>query len=162
MFFQCPCRLWILNEKNRRPGRAGLWHAPTTLVSGYRASGPRNGSIDNPFPVVSVEINDPNDVGARRRQARPGRPKGRKFKSRCPASGIHPPHPSESENRLFALHQQARDSWPATRDKKACIFRCRPFLLTGSSLSSRTVSSRVLSAYKGLTAVFGMGTGGSP
>ena len=55
-----------------RPGRACLRHAPTTLVSGYRASGPRNGSIDNPVPVVSVEINDPNDVGARRRQARPG------------------------------------------------------------------------------------------
>ena len=34
--------------------------------------------------------------------------------------------------------------------------------LTGSSLSSRSVSTRVLSAYKGLTTVFGMGTGGSP
>jgi hypothetical protein len=33
---------------------------------------------------------------------------------------------------------------------------------TGSYLSSQAVSSQVLSAYKGLTAVFGMGTGGTP
>ena len=34
--------------------------------------------------------------------------------------------------------------------------------LTGNYLSSQAVSSQVLSAYKGLTTVFGMGTGGSP
>ena len=33
---------------------------------------------------------------------------------------------------------------------------------SGSDLSSRTVSSQVLSALKGLTSVFGMGTGGTP
>ena len=33
---------------------------------------------------------------------------------------------------------------------------------SGSDLSSRAVSSQVLSALKGLTAVFGMGTGGTP
>ena len=32
---------------------------------------------------------------------------------------------------------------------------------TGSYLSSRAVASQVLSAYKGLTSVFGMGTGGT-
>ena len=32
----------------------------------------------------------------------------------------------------------------------------------GGYLSSRAVSSQVLSAYEGLTAVFGMGTGGTP
>ena len=37
------------------------------------------------------------------------------------------------------------------------------FLLpTGSYLSSRAASSQVLSTYKGLTSVFGMGTGGPP
>ena len=87
--------------KNPRPGRAGLGHAPTTLVSGYRASGPRNGSIDNPVPVVSVEINDPNDVGARRRQARPGRPKDRKFKSRCPRIW----YLSTADIKKFRIHQ---------------------------------------------------------
>ena len=36
------------------------------------------------------------------------------------------------------------------------------FFLTGSYLSSQAASSQVLSTYKGLTTVFGMGTGGSP
>ena len=35
-------------------------------------------------------------------------------------------------------------------------------LLTGNYLSSQAVSNQVLSAYVGLTTVFGMGTGGSP
>ena len=57
----------------------------------------------------------------------------------------------------------ATGSFAAPRQRGCCSSRATtPFLLTGSSLSSRTVSSRVLSAYKGLTAVFGMGTGGSP
>ena len=34
--------------------------------------------------------------------------------------------------------------------------------LTGNYLSSQDVSIQVLSAYKGLTTVFGMGTGGTP
>ena len=51
--------------------------------------------------------------------------------------------------------------YPPLTQKNSASIRCGIFL-TGSSLSSRTVSSRVLSAYKGLTAVFGMGTGGSP
>ena len=36
------------------------------------------------------------------------------------------------------------------------------FVPTGSYLSSRAASSQVLSTYKGLTSVFGMGTGGPP
>ena len=36
------------------------------------------------------------------------------------------------------------------------------FVSTGSYLSSRAASSQVLSTYKGLTSVFGMGTGGPP
>jgi hypothetical protein len=36
------------------------------------------------------------------------------------------------------------------------------FASTGNYLSSQAVSSQVLSAYRGLTAVFGMGTGGTP
>ena len=35
-------------------------------------------------------------------------------------------------------------------------------LESGGDLSSRAVSSQVLSALKGLTSVFGMGTGGTP
>ena len=38
------------------------------------------------------------------------------------------------------------------------LFRLDP----GGYLSSRAVSSQVLSAYEGLTSVFGMGTGGAP
>jgi len=36
------------------------------------------------------------------------------------------------------------------------------FCLTSNYLSSQAVSSQVLSTYKGLTTVFGMGTGGTP
>ena len=36
------------------------------------------------------------------------------------------------------------------------------YMESGSDLSSRAVSSQVLSALKGLTSVFGMGTGGTP
>ena len=36
------------------------------------------------------------------------------------------------------------------------------FFLTSNYLSSQAVSNQVLSTYKGLTTVFGMGTGGAP
>ena len=42
--------------------------------------------------------------------------------------------------------------------RKLCIFKIE----SGSYLPSRAVSSQVLSAYKGLTSVFEMRTGGSP
>ena len=45
--------------------------------------------------------------------------------------------------------------------KEAPRLRCF-YMESGSDLSSRAVSSQVLSALKGLTAVFGMGTGGTP
>ena len=41
-------------------------------------------------------------------------------------------------------------------------FGCCFCVVSGGYLSFRAVSSQVLSAYKGLTSVFGMGTGGSP
>ncbi len=41
-------------------------------------------------------------------------------------------------------------------------FGLLPFLMSGSHLSSRVVSNKVLSADQGLTVVFGMGTGISP
>ena len=47
------------------------------------------------------------------------------------------------------------------RKEEAPRLRCF-YMESGSDLSSRAVSSQVLSALKGLTAVFGMGTGGTP
>ena len=47
-------------------------------------------------------------------------------------------------------------------EKKNHTFWHGSFFLTGSYLSSQAASSQVLSTYKGLTTVFGMGTGGSP
>ena len=41
-------------------------------------------------------------------------------------------------------------------------FGCCFCVVSGGYLSFRAVSSQVLSAYKGLTSVFGMGTGGTP
>ena len=47
--------------------------------------------------------------------------------------------------------------------KKSTRFHgCFSFCLTGNYLFSQAASSQVLSAYVGLTAVFGMGTGGTP
>ena len=52
---------------------------------------------------------------------------------------------------------------PALNTKrKATFFRTSLYLDSGNYLSSRAVSSQVLSALKGLTSVFGMGTGGTP
>ena len=48
--------------------------------------------------------------------------------------------------------------WP----NKTALTIVSAVLLTGSYLSSQAVSNQVLSAYVGLTTVFGMGTGGSP
>ena len=41
------------------------------------------------------------------------------------------------------------------------LFRPKAEILTGEYLSSRGVATQVLSAYECLTAVFGMGTGGT-
>ena len=48
-----------------------------------------------------------------------------------------------------------------TKRQRHMTWRCL-LLDPGGYLSSRAVSSQVLSAYEGLTAVFGMGTGGTP
>ena len=48
------------------------------------------------------------------------------------------------------------------RTKRKTALRLQCCFLTGSYLSSQAASSQVLSTYKGLTTVFGMGTGGSP
>ena len=47
------------------------------------------------------------------------------------------------------------------KDKEASILRSMPLWGPGGCLSSRAVSSQVLSVYVSLTSVFGMGTGGT-
>ena len=51
-------------------------------------------------------------------------------------------------------------SYSVQKKKKQLL--ASSFFVTGNVLSSRAVSSQVLSALKGLTSVFGMRTGGSP
>ena len=51
---------------------------------------------------------------------------------------------------------------PFLVNKKETYHKVCFFFSTGSYLSSRAASSQVLSTYKGLTSVFGMGTGGPP
>ena len=60
----------------------------------------------------------------------------------------------EASSQLGYFHISKRKS---TRFH-GCFFFC----LTGNYLSSQAASSQVLSAYVGLTAVFGLGTGGTP
>ena len=50
---------------------------------------------------------------------------------------------------------------PFLRTQKRSAFDA-PQMGSGGDLCSRAVSSQVLSALKGLTSVFGMGTGGTP
>lgn len=56
----------------RRPGRAGLWHAPTPLVPEVGDMGQENGFFDNPVSVIFHWSADPNAVGDCRRRALPG------------------------------------------------------------------------------------------
>ena len=70
--------------------------------------------------------------------------------SSCPvASQLGGSRPGKIENNRMAK-------------KKNSPFGLFFSLVSGSYLSSRAVASQVLSAYKGLTSVFGMGTGGTP
>ena len=46
--------------------------------------------------------------------------------------------------------------------QKSTVHIVQCFFLTSDYLSSRNVSIQVLSAFEGLTTVFGMGTGGTP
>ena len=66
--------------------------------------------------------------------------------------------PHHSQNDGCSRHAYLRS---ITAKKEAPRLRCF-YMESGSDLSSRAVSSQVLSALKGLTAVFGMGTGGTP
>ena len=52
-------------------------------------------------------------------------------------------------------------SAPRNNKIRASLLRCSK-MESSDDLSSRAVSSQVLSALKGLTSVFGMGTGGTP
>ena len=68
----------------------------------------------------------------------------------CPVAGqLGGSRPGKIENNRMAK-------------KKNSPFGLFFSLVSGSYLSSRAVASQVLSAYKGLTSVFGMGTGGTP
>ena len=78
-------------------------------------------------------------------------------------------HPAQRALSSCPVAGQLGDSWPGKRSKyqiaqkqtaRFCVLLA--FVVSGSYLSSRAVSSQVLSAYKGLTSVFGMGTGGTP
>jgi len=59
--------------KNRRPGWACLWPAPTALGSDVGYNGHRNGFFDDPVSLIFCCISDPNVVGAAPREAHPGR-----------------------------------------------------------------------------------------
>ena len=56
-----------------------------------------------------------------------------------------------AKNIFFLKRKQRKKTYTSV-----CLF------LTGNFLSSQGASTQVLSAFKGLTTVFGMGTGGTP
>ena len=65
-----------------------------------------------------------------------------------------------TQSNLFTRYVLLTQKEYIEKEKQHCI--CSAVFLTGSYLSSQAASSQVLSTYKGLTTVFGMGTGGSP
>ena len=60
--------------ENRRPGRAGLWLAPTALGSEVGYNGPGNGMFDTSVSGIFCWTADTNGVGAPRREALPWPP----------------------------------------------------------------------------------------
>ena len=82
--------------------RAGSWEYTKPLGREGRAWGPplqRQGRtageqcvlpvLRGSGPTNRTGSSDPNGVGVRRRQTRPGRPESNTFKARCPASGFY-------------------------------------------------------------------------
>ena len=78
-------------------------------------------------------------------------------------------HPAQRALSCCPVASQLGGSRPGKRNKyqiaqkqtaRFCVLFA--FVVSGNYLSSRAVASQVLSAYKGLTSVFGMGTGGTP
>ena len=72
------------------------------------------------------------------------------------ARRIAPSNAATRQPGPLPVHKVTSEQKNKTCHKTGLIF------LTGSYLSSQAASSQVLSTYKGLTTVFGMGTGGSP
>ena len=72
--------------------------------------------------------------------------------------GLHP-SPAKNAARLTVYRPKRKIT---ERKTKRTPFGVLFVLGSGSYLSFRAVASQVLSAYKGLTSVFGMGTGGTP
>ncbi len=56
----------------------------------------------------------------------------------------------------------AEVGYPETKRKRPSRFLSTAFIYAGNDLLSHTLSRAVQSAQRGLTSVFGMGTGGSP
>ena len=91
----------------------------------------------------------------------------------CPGNVPIPPvlrhaiHGAQDTSAVRARRRPLRglEKMPTQRlnKRKSTRFHgCFFFFLTGNYLSSQAASSQVLSAYVGLTAVFEMGTGGTP
>ena len=70
------------------------------------------------------------------------------------------PHPRPARAlRLFRNYQDRSLRW---YNRKTACRQTSGYLESGGDLLSRAVTSQVPSALKGLTSVFGMGTGGTP
>ena len=133
------------------PGRS-----PMAVLHALRAA------MGSPSQVLMYSAEAARESGAQRRAncsfatSAPGR---------CPRASLRPPdaahgQPSQVLTHLAEAHRRLEISRLDT--KKAPDF-VRGFfhMESGSVLLSRAVSSQVPSALKGLTSVFGMGTGGT-
>ena len=90
------------------------------------------------------------------------------FNSLCLSCSVSLHRPQDALNCAMSPANLAGQDRPgkiennSVAKKKNSPFGLFFSLVSGSYLSSRAVASQVLSAYKGLTSVFGMGTGGTP
>ena len=128
-----------------------LWNPATSYSPGHfrpRCIGPGNSHSRGPCPLLAIPNAPPACTRHRRRQASvPQAARGWKPKQvQCTHSPGDEPGAKQSR---------------APKRKTPHIRGVLSFLESGNVLLSRPVSRQVPSALKGLTSVFGMGTGGS-
>ena len=142
-------------QKEINPTFVGLisfWNPATSYSSGRfpsRSLPPGNSHSRVPWPLLAIPDTPPRCVAHRARSAP------------VPLAA-RACSPSQVQCCTLAVYGPGTQSYFRGHKRKTPhVVGCFPFVESGSVLLSRAVTSQVPSALKGLTSVFGMGTGGS-
>ena len=128
----------------------------------------RNSRISSPverLPHTPLLTGSPVPSSCHRQRSQSSLPVLEQLRFAASATGSGRLHPISSQvipcGYLDSIVAR-RERWTLEAQKARRTVVRLAFVVSGGYLSFRAVSSQVLSAYKGLTSVFGMGTGGSP